>query len=342
MWKATLYTAAVLILAFSAVVGAGATVVARDPEARVSRERLMYAPDYISKPIMMESARYDALLLGSSRFMEIDPNAINGVEAYNGAFGGVTPENMLEFLELHASRDTVIVLGLDLYMMNELHTPLQQRRWTTAQEEDRTLFPRILRAALPQTFESERVISERDYVLNLGTLARTLAGQNAGIRTESGSTIPVTNANGQIFNAGKLIVDHVCRRPLKPPQCAIGLERAIGVALSGHFAEFRYSDARVETFRQMRALLDERDVRYVVIVNPEHEAFWPVVHGERLNVFSERFRADVAESFDHVCDNFTQENANEALYYATDPFHYLPDTGSRMVNECLAQYGIVN
>ena len=92
----------------------------------------------------------------------------------------------------------------------------------------------------------------------------------------------------------------------------------------------------------MRALLDQRGVPYIVMINPEHEVFWPVVHSERLNAYSERFKADVASSFENVCDYFTTDYATEALYYATDPFHYLPDTGARMVNECLARYGVVN
>ncbi len=134
----SLYSFAVVVLSAALVTLAGAAVVAGDPEARLSRDRLAYAPDYISKPIVMESYPYHTLLIGSSRFMEINPDEIKGYDAYNGGFGGITPENMLELLDLHAKAGQIVVIGLDLYMMNEFHTPLQSERWIN-EKKDKSL-----------------------------------------------------------------------------------------------------------------------------------------------------------------------------------------------------------
>ncbi len=90
----------------------------------------------------------------------------------------------------------------------------------------------------------------------------------------------------------------------------------------------------------MRRLLDQRGVRYVVLINPEHDAFWPTVHGARLDAISRRFKTDVASSFEHVCDYFDEAHKEPSIYYNTDPFHYLPAAGANMVNECLHRFGV--
>lgn len=340
MSSSSAYTFFSLLLALLLVIVGGATVVLLDPEARLNTDQLMYAPDYISKPIMMSTVNRNALILGSSRMMEIDPESIIGFTAYNGGMGGTTPENMLELLDLYAAPGDVVILGVDLYMMNEFHTPLQPERWRDEASSQQGALSRFFSVIAPNATAAGRILDESAYVLNIGTFARALAGQSAGRRAADGGRIPVTYEDGQIFNANKLIVHRVCKTPLAPPRCDEGYMRLLLQSWNGHFGRFSYSMARVETFRQIRELLNARGIRYVVVINPEHAAFWPIVRGPRLDAISNRFKADVMSSFDNVCDYFTEEYAEPTLYYATDPFHYLPDTGARLVNECLARFDI--
>ncbi len=335
MWKAILYTVGVVILSLSAAAGAAFTVVTRDPEGRLDLERLAYAPETISKPILMRLQPHNALLLGSSRVMEIEPEAVHGVQAFNAGFGGATPERIRDFLTAYAEPGTVVVLAFDFFMMNEANTPLEPNYFESS-GRDSTLLA-LAGDRLLRTPQQHQVLEQREYVFNLGTLARALAGQTPG-PPEGREPHPLIHLDGQIYNEDKLAYNALCVD--NPPGCAGVYQQLYDQAVQGHFGRYVYSEQRVHTFREIRRLLSERRLPYVVLIAPEHRDFLPVLGRADLAPQWARFRSDVSASFENVCDFSDGSFADPSLYYTFDPFHYLPETGALMVNQCLQRHGV--
>ena len=338
MWKSLLYTLGVLILALGAVAAAGWYNIRHDPEGRLNLERLTYAPDVISKRSLVRIVPHDTLLIGSSRMMEVDPDAVQGRRAYNAAMGGASPERIRDFLTAFAEPRATVVIAFDFFMMNEANTPIEPNYFVDT-SRDSALIGRLGEEVATTAFRRQ-VLAERSYVLNIGTLARALAGQTPGAaRTDTGGNDPVTYVDGQVFNEGKLAYNQFCLTG-DPNHCSDRYTELFSAAANGHFGRYVYSEQRVAILREIRALLDARNIRYVIIIGPEHSGFAPVLARPDLAESFARFRQDVSASFEHVCDYADGSMSDPSLYYTWDPFHYLPDTGARMVNDCLARNGI--
>ncbi|MFT3722025.1 MAG: hypothetical protein QM773_00445 [Hyphomonadaceae bacterium] len=342
-----LYLLGVMILSLGAFAAAGYVVIRLDPEDRLDMARIVFAPDVISKKKLVSIIPHDALLLGSSRMMEVSPKDVQGVQAYNAGMGGATPERIRDFLEAFAQPDSTAVIEFDFFMWNEAHTPLE-RNWFVDSAADSAPAAGNQESHHEQAIETwvarfipssygQQIFSERNYVFNLGTLARALAGQSA-VRTGGGNTNaePLTYPDGQIFNESKLKLHEAC---LNPPGCIERARQLTEAALEGHFGRFVYSETRVHTMEQIRTILRQRNIRYVVLIGPEHEVFLPALMSDRLAPFFQRFKSDVRRIFPDACDFADGSYANPANYYSWDPFHYLPKTGARLINQCITTKG---
>lgn len=316
--------------------------ISTDPEARLNDEQLAFAPVNVSKPILLRAYEREILLLGSSRMMEVDPEAIGAKQTFNGAIGGIAPEGLLELVEGYATSNDIVVISLDLYMMNEINTPLTPGSW--ARESVRTGPGKMLANVIEVSSNSalgRRVADELNYAMNIGTLVRGLAGQRAGQYSVEGARVPLIYPDGQIFNESKFVVDRVCQREVKPPVCDDSSKNAYLLAWKGHFGEFKYSIERLKYLQKLKQELERRDIKHVVIINPESDEFLPIVTGQRIGRFAAWFQEDVTDIFDNVCNYFESEFSAPENYYATDPFHYKPQAGARMVVQCLEQYGLL-
>jgi len=66
--------------------------------------------------------KHNAILIGSSRTLQIPPSQLNCYVFYNASFGEATVEEMFYYLEKYAIEEEFVLIGLDFYMFNEQWT----------------------------------------------------------------------------------------------------------------------------------------------------------------------------------------------------------------------------
>src|SRR5664279_429594 len=87
-----------------------------DPYNRFGNNRLgvYISAERESKAIELRRYPHNALLLGNSRIAMIPAAQLNGFRFFNGAFGGATAEEIYYFVYHYATRQDMVVLGVDL------------------------------------------------------------------------------------------------------------------------------------------------------------------------------------------------------------------------------------
>ena len=67
---------------------------------------------------------HDAIILGSSRTMHINPDHLCKYKFYNASFPSALPEEIYYYLERFTTHEKLVAIGLDFYMFNERSVPL--------------------------------------------------------------------------------------------------------------------------------------------------------------------------------------------------------------------------
>src|SRR5262249_28241053 len=73
------------------------------------------------RSIVFTKQKYDAIIVGSSKYLYVDPARFKYYRFVNGSVGAATPEFMYELLQAYARNVEVVVIALDFLMFNEVH-----------------------------------------------------------------------------------------------------------------------------------------------------------------------------------------------------------------------------
>ena len=82
----------------------------------------VYTDDSRAKSIV--SFPHNAIIIGSSRTMHINPDDLCEYKFYNASMGGALPEQLYYFLEKYAKNEKLVAIGLDFATFNENNRPL--------------------------------------------------------------------------------------------------------------------------------------------------------------------------------------------------------------------------
>jgi len=288
-------------IALSLLLGSAAWNVAADPFGLYGWERpgIYQWAERESKQTWVRRWPHDAMYVGSSRFGMIDPGALRGAVWFNAGISNAVPEELDEFLRLHLRPEMPVVLGLDFYMFNETAIPPRPSIRLTWEDY---LF------RYPLHLESLR--------LSWFAVRRALIGRE-----------PLILANGQtnpwFFHRneeGAVDFDYT---------------RELAAFRDYRYARFAFSEMRVERLRALRDWLEERGVRYVVVLNPENAVLQrEVVDADPfLRETFERYQREMRMLFPGLIDLSKSRYAAKKGYFYEDPQHYLPATGARFMNE---------
>ncbi len=288
-----------------------------DPFDKLGRNQIgVYNSSEIdAKPHMLVRYPHDGLILGTSRMTYVDPTTIKGHRFFNAAFSAATPEEILDFLQLYAFDQRLVVLGLDFLMFNESYLPLDPNPFKSA--------------VSPQTFAKPLTYAEfndlRDYVLSWNVtwnsakaLVESLFGVNPPFLMPAGNR----NARRKLAEDARLT--------------AADDGEAIEYWRTHTLHDFHYSQARIAALAQIKQLLRDRHIPLIVLITPDNASFIRLIH--ELGLYPEylTFREDVRGVFPNAFD-FSESRWSGIDYrFKNDTGHFLPSAGAEMMAEVLA------
>lgn len=257
-------------------------------------------PDRETKPYLARSPEHRLLVLGSSKLMSLDTDRLCVGKGFNASLPGSTPEEMLAILHHALAGKELVLIGLDFFMFNE-------REWPLRPDEQ----IRMSMIARRLTYLFSRDAAEAA----LTSLRRYAAGAE-----------PRYRPNGATNNSGQL------RRHEQMP--APDFDRALAFIEANYYSDFRFSEARLEALREIKALLEAQGVAYRVFVNPLSDSVLALL--ERLPARRDfaRFRRELRAIFPGLIDAATGTRFSaDDQHYHFDPYHLRPEPTLRFVNE---------
>ncbi|MBY0430469.1 MAG: hypothetical protein K2Q10_04675 [Rhodospirillales bacterium] len=287
---------------------AGAINFAVDPYDRLGRNRLgiYVSRERDAKPKLARSYPHDALLLGSSMVTFIDPASLSGHRFFNAAFSAALPEEMEEYLRLHGKKARFVMIGLDFFMMNERQFPLAGGTFDNGEAD--------------HGITARKVAGRLAYVFSIDVLVNSVRTVTAAALGRPPFVLPNGQRNPQPF-----LERH---RRLTGPR----YDDVLRTLRAEHFHRVRYSQARLDSLRSMKALLEAREIPYVAFINPMNQAVWDLLETLPARKDFQRFRRDVREIFPEMVDFSDGGFADPGFYFRQDPYHYLPATGTTLAN----------
>lgn len=256
-----------------------------------------------AKPAMLHASGSRTILIGSSKVSYIDPGVL-GPTAFNAAFSAAMPEEIVNFLRHHVPRGSLVVIGLDSFMMNTHAYPLA-----------------------PDTFaEVPSITDTLSYLFGL----RPAWAAVTALTSHAIGTPPALLPHGQRNAIGQI----------ERHNAMTGFDHAhwLNHVRTQYFSDFVYAPERATALHEMRQVAKERNLTLHVFINPLSEPVRTVIASLPAAEDVQRFRADVRQALPGAVDlSMDPDFADPALYFRFDPFHYLPATGADALRKVMAQ-----
>lgn len=332
------YVIALLLGTATCLVALGTAIWITDPLHRFVRSeqdkafcdaRMAAGPSaWFMKSIILNSRKYDAIIVGSSKYFYVDPSLLNYFQFVNASIGSSTPEFMYELLDAHARDVSVVVLALDFFMFNEARFPYGTDEQL---EEIRRRFRETgTSRSLLQVFNDSLIgkfFSDTSYLLS----AKAVELISRRIPTDKRWTLPRGNWNisawldaiKQEENAG-------------PPKISrASYDYQLNVLRSSHYTPYAFSKRRVEMLRKIRDLMARRGVTLLVQINPVNIEDKQLIDSLPARSDFEVYRQAVNQVFPDAADFSSTAYADPKDYFNWDPIHPLPTFAAKLVNDRL-------
>ncbi|MFC1811222.1 hypothetical protein ACFL03_00860 [Thermodesulfobacteriota bacterium] len=241
---------------------------------------------------------HDAILIGSSKTGRINPDELHFFTFYNASFDAATPEEIYFYLEKYAVHEKFILVGLDFFMFNEREFPLKiMSEW------------------------HNKSYSTIEYLLGGKVLRDSKKAVSLWLKNEKPYSIM---KNGQ----------KVLPKSSNPPDPQ-GIERAIDFLKRHHYGNVRFSDKRMEFIEKTKKLLEDRNIDYLIFVNPFHEEIYEAFKRMDSYKLFVDWKQKLKVIFPDLVDlAYSQYSAKDG-FMPGDSFHYKPETGVAFLNNIL-------
>ncbi|MGC2856378.1 hypothetical protein ACM64Y_12970 [Novispirillum sp. DQ9] len=293
------------VLAAGVLAATAALVWTVDPYDALGRNRVgIYAEsERQAKPVMMRAVAPDTVLIGTSKPAYIDPATV-GPRAFNAAFAAAMPEEIVNFLRSHVAPGTRVIVALDSFMMNAQAYPLS-----------------------PDTFsETPSRFATLSYLFAL----RPAVAAVEAVASRALGKPPLLTSRGQRDPAERMARHDAMTTADYGPW--------LEYLRTHQYADFRYSAERVEALRALKEVARERDLTLHVFVDPLSTPVREMIATLPAAEDVARFHRDVMAALPGTVDmTALPEFADPDLYFRFDPFHYLPETGARILKEVLSR-----
>jgi len=292
-----------MLIVTAVLVGLAAAInVAVDPYSLYGWNRfgIFIGAERECKQTWLKRIPHNAILMGSSKLGFVDPRTLEVYEFFNASMGGAMPEEIEEYVRLHAPEGQPLVIGLDFFMMNEFCFPLR---------------PSIKRDAADYWVH---------YPLNLKALEYCWHTVRKGLLRRP----PVVTAWGQ------LNPEMTERKDATATQ--VDYSDGIPYLEHHHLRNYTFSETRLERLRELRRTLDTRKIPTVIVLNPMNEALRARIRERSdLEPQYQRWKAEMRGIFPDLIDLTESEYSKVQYFYKLDPLHFKPATGTEYLNKVI-------
>lgn len=339
---ATLHIVCVLSLVFACTIGIGTANWILDPfhhlltESREARRDARAVGDWPLKVALERMAPYNALVIGTSKMEYVNPADLNYFHFYNAGVGAARIEDIREFLDV-STRDLpkikLVVLGLDFFMFNGgiffrsppppsfddeanyLLAPDSGTRWLKANFEDLT--------------------NSFSYLLSFKGLRRAALDRHILACLGNGGV-------GTVLQAGNLNVRDLVREAQLDRLNGREVDRSVYKQQISDFAStwyvaFSLSNGPKKLLSDIKAMLAQRGVRLIVLINPVNSQELAEIKDLGLEGDFNQYRADVRAIFPDAHDFSEGEYSAPRYFFDRDPVHFLPSTGAKIINSVVGE-----
>jgi hypothetical protein len=252
---------------------------------------------------------HEGLLLGNSKVGYIDPTSLAGPRFFNAAFAGALPEEIYYYLRQSLDRQKLVVIGFDLEMFNEGIYPYRSEQEFTAQTELSSI---------------DQLIGWPVLRLSIKSLYRFLSG-----------TPSHTNPNGMANLREAFDRDRQMEAVRNDPRA---IKPQLVVAYNNLYRGFRFSKKRLRILQSIRMLLDEHNIKHVVLINPISHHVMGLIKAHNLGAALDRVRGELRRSFINMHDFSRVALDRPATFFSFDPVHYKPSLGKELLNRALCDF----
>ncbi len=268
-----------------------------DPYNRFGNNRLgvYISAERESKAVEVRRYPHNALLIGNSRMAMIPADQLESFHFFNGAFGGGTAEEEYYFLKHFASREELVILGVDLGQCD----------------------PPILQGDI---FASPGLSGTLDNLLSLQTVEysmRTIldhrAGKSASMRRDGS------------FDARRWFELYDHENSAYTEWQLDGLKRGVDNYATP-------TQERMTFYRRIAELLRQRNITCVVVVPPFHEALAKYIQTSPTLSAYQVWRRELGSIFPIVVDLSLGPDCAAENFFKSDVVHFKPEAGARLFN----------
>ena len=268
-----------------------------DPYDRYGLNRLgvYICAERESKATEIRRYPHNALLLGNSRMAGVAPRELQGFSFFNGTFAGATAEEIFYFVSHFATNISLVVLSVDLGTCD----PAEPKGDTFSLPSCRAILDNLLNL---QTLE-----------YSLRTITDHLAGQ------------PKPNGPDGWYDMQNWFKGADRDNPALRDYTLEFMKR-------GCEAFPTPAPEQLSFYRRLAACLRQRGITCVVIIPPLHEAVARHLRSLPNLPAYQAWRRELDAIFPNVVDlSFSSYGAADN-YFKTDPVHFRPAVGVRMLN----------
>ncbi len=257
--------------------------------------------DRESKAGAIKRFDYDAVLMGTSKAAMINTSQLEGYTFFSVTFGGATIEELYAFADRHVHDAKLAVLALDLGMFGE-NPPFRENAFTPLKPGDYLTY----------------LFSTSVLEASFRTLRRHLQGRAPSFRPD-----------------GSYITDRWAADKDTPNP--VVLEREFSnEAIS--YQNFRLSPERLQVLHDFQALLESRNARVVIVINPLHERSILILRESPAWPRFLEWKAYLQSLSPNVIDLSDSAYSESANFFHTDPVHFRSEVGVEWMNSKVLVY----
>ena len=105
-----------------------------------------------------------------------------------------------------------------------------------------------------------------------------------------------------------------------------------------HYSTFQFSNERLTYLEKTKALLEDRNIDYLVFINPLHEELYATIQRlDSYKLFIE-WKQKLKRIFPDLVDLSYCHYSGENEFMKHDPYHYKPETGVAFLNKILNDF----
>ncbi|MDY6904989.1 MAG: hypothetical protein SWH61_09910 [Thermodesulfobacteriota bacterium] len=250
---------------------------------------------------------HDAVLIGSSKVLYINPDDLFCFRFYNASLRGAFPEEIYFYLKKTLRDETLALVGFDFYMFNEREFPLVGiKDWDDLQYS-----------------VAEYLLGGHMIELSYETLEKWRKHKKAHEMKD----------NGQF----------VYHAPKGTTAADLALYKqqynsAIEDLKKRHYGAVSYSEKRMAFVRKLKTFLDSSGVRYAVFINPLSEDLLAGLKETDAYDLFLSWRQEMKTIFPDIYDFSVSRYSAREGFRKVDPFHFLGSTGAAFLNEIIKDF----